>query len=147
MRIVTCNGCFDGIHPGHLFFLGFCRAQGDILRVGINSDGYIRRNKREPFYSQHKRQKALMSLGFIHDVFVFDEPTPESFLVKMRPDVHCTGEENGLDCPESKVCKELDIKLILVPRINYWSTSDLEKEERELVDFYMQRLLDKERSC
>ena len=44
-KLVTCNGAFDGLHPGHLFYLGFCRGQGDELVVGINGDDYIRNKK------------------------------------------------------------------------------------------------------
>jgi rfaE bifunctional protein nucleotidyltransferase chain/domain len=122
--IVTCNGCFDGIHPGHLFFLGFCRGLGDELIVGINSDEYITNNKRkEPNYDEESRINALLSLGFVKDVFVFKEKTPDDFIKKIKPNIHCTGEEYGYDCPESDVCREIGTKLVLVPRISGFSTT------------------------
>jgi len=127
MVTVTCNGCFDGIHPGHLFFLGFCRGKGNRLIVGINTDEYIKRNKRlEPLFCEDDRRAALMGLGFIDKVLLFEEDTPEEFIRGVRPDIHCTGEEYGYDCPESAVCKEIGVILSLVPRTTLWATSSLD---------------------
>src|SRR5882757_7895815 len=41
-RIVFTNGCFDLMHAGHLQMLGFARAQGDRVVVGLNSDRSVR---------------------------------------------------------------------------------------------------------
>ena len=122
---VTTNGCFDGIHPGHLFFLGFCMAQGDRLFVGINSDDYIRRHKRREPIPAEERKAALMALGFIAGVSVFGEDDPSTFIATMKPDVHCTGAEYASDCPEAKVCTEIGARLVFVPRVGNWSSSSM----------------------
>ena len=138
--IVTCNGCFDGIHPGHLFFLGYCRGQGDSLIVGINSDSYIEKYKRQKvFYSQKVRIKALMSLGFIDKVVLFEEDTPNEFIKTLNPDIHCTGEENTINCPEAKTCQELNIELQLVPRIKTFSTTNMDDSTKDYVNYFMKR--------
>lgn len=125
MRYVTCNGCFDGLHPGHLFFLGYCLAQGDRLIVGLNSDDYIKKHKREdPNRTEHERIDDLMNLGFIYMAVVFREDTPIQFIRNTKPDVHCNGEEYGEDCVEAKICAEIGAKLVLVPRIGGWSTKN-----------------------
>jgi len=135
---VTCNGCFDGIHPGHLFYLGYCYAQGDELVVGINCDDYIRRKKREqPFFTAEKRRETLLALGFIKDIIVFEESNPSEFIKKVQPQVHCTGKEYGYDCPEAPTCKEIGAKLVLVPRTNIWSTSVLDGLWKQWVDEFM----------
>ena len=123
MITVTCNGCFDGLHPGHMFFLGFCRGQGDRLIVGINSDEYIRRHKRREPVPKDERAKALMSLGFIWDVVSFSEPNPGAFVRRVRPDVHCTGAEYDGGCAEERVCEEIGARLVFVPRVGDWSCS------------------------
>lgn len=141
-QIVTCNGCFDGIHPGHLFFLGFCKAQGDDLIVGINSDDYIIKHKREsPLYSEKQRVSSLVSLGFIKDVVVFHEETPIEFIRNSNTNIHCNGEEYGKDCVESKIISEIGAKLVLVPRIPIWSTTDLKDDSSEIVNKTMNILL------
>jgi len=145
MVIVTCNGCFDGLHPGHLFFLGFCRGQGDSLVVGINSDDYIRKHKkREPNYTEDVRQKALLSLGFISDVVIFPEKTPVRFLKFVSPHIHCNGIEYGDECVEAPTCEKLGTRLVLVPRItNVWATSSLDDETKEFVNHFMMSTTDK----
>ena len=40
-RVVFTNGCFDIIHPGHIFILEQAKLKGDILVVGLNSDQSI----------------------------------------------------------------------------------------------------------
>jgi cytidyltransferase-like protein len=122
--IVTTNGCFNTpFHPGHYFFLGFARGQGDELIVGINSTFYIRQKKGYEPASEAERAKALMDLGFIREVVVFHEPDPREFIRKINPSVHCTGAEyrNGT-CVEECLCHELNIKLVYIPRIGHWST-------------------------
>jgi rfaE bifunctional protein nucleotidyltransferase chain/domain len=122
---VTCNGCFDGLHAGHMFFLGYALAQGDSLVVAINSDDYIIRSKnRDPNFSQEERKRHLMDLGFIDKVVIFDEETPEEFLLREQPDIHVNGSEYGEDCVESVVLKKIGAKLSLVPRIGKWSTTN-----------------------
>ena len=46
-KVVFTNGCFDILHAGHVHYLNECKKLGDILVVGINSDGSIRRVKGE----------------------------------------------------------------------------------------------------
>lgn len=130
MSIVTCNGCFNGIHPGHLFFLGFARGQGDELVVGINSDEYIRCKKGYDPIPEARRIKDLMDLAFIREVVVFNEPDPREFIRRVCPNAHCTGAEysNGT-CVEEGVCRELGIRLVYIPRIGNWSTRALLKGE------------------
>ena len=125
MIVVTCNGCFDGLHAGHLFFLGFSRAQGDILIVGINSDDYIRRHKRTNFVPAIERKKALMELGVVQDVVIFDEENPIHFITEISPDVHCTGKEYEWNAVEEPICKKMGIRIVYVPRVGKWSTTAL----------------------
>jgi len=40
--IVFTNGCFDVVHRGHTEFLKFCKSQGDIVVVGLNSDSSVK---------------------------------------------------------------------------------------------------------
>ena len=37
--IVFTNGCFDILHIGHVRYLAAAKRLGDILVVGLNSDG------------------------------------------------------------------------------------------------------------
>jgi len=124
MVTVTCNGCFDGLHSGHMFFLGYCAAHGDRLIVGVNDDAYIRRHKRtHPFCSETQRREQLMRLCVVHEVRIFAESDPSAFIRDIRPDVHCISEEYRERAPELLVCQELGVRTVFVPRVGAWSTS------------------------
>ena len=123
--LVSTNGCFDGLHPGHFFFLGYCSAHGDRLVVGINSDDYIVKHKRDNPIPAQQRKRALLDIGFITKVVVFDEDNPIEFLKREKPDVHCIGMEYKGKAPEEPYCKANGIKVVYVPRIRGWSSSAL----------------------
>jgi D-sedoheptulose 7-phosphate isomerase len=91
--IVFTNGCFDIIHPGHIDLLERARSLGTKLIVGINSDSSVRAIKGEPrpFLPQTDRAAILKSLRCVDEVRVFDEPTPEKLIEKIKPDVLVKG--------------------------------------------------------
>lgn len=120
-RSVTCNGCFDYLHMGHMFFLGFVRGQGDVVTVGINSRDYIMRKKGRIPQDENDRMAAIEQLGLL--VQVFTEEDPVAFIKRVGPAVHCIGEEYMDNAPEIAFCVENGIELCWVPRVGSWSTS------------------------
>ncbi len=93
--IVFTNGCFDVLHLGHVEYLQFCRRQGDVVVVGLNSDDSVRTIKGpdRPINSQQDRAAILAALEAVDYVTIFDEPTPLSLIKKVRPDVLVKGED------------------------------------------------------
>jgi D-sedoheptulose 7-phosphate isomerase len=91
--VVFTNGCFDIIHPGHIDLLKQARALGTKLIVGINSDSSVKSIKgdRRPFINQTDRAEILQNLRFVDEVRIFDEPTPESLIKEIKPDVLVKG--------------------------------------------------------
>lgn len=62
---VLAGGCFDILHIGHIKFLKAAKAQGDILIIALESDEFIKKNKkRKPYHSQQDRAEILSSLEF-----------------------------------------------------------------------------------
>ncbi len=92
-RIVFTNGCFDIIHAGHVDLLTRAHALGDRLIVGINSDASIRRIKGDgrPFIDQASRREILLGLRSVDEVEIFDEPTPETLVRRIMPDILVKG--------------------------------------------------------
>lgn len=92
-KVVFTNGCFDIIHPGHIDLLERARRLGTKLIVGINSDASVCAIKGEPrpFLSQDERATILKSLRFVDEVYIFDEPTPENLIHRIKPDVLVKG--------------------------------------------------------
>ncbi len=94
-KVVWTNGVFDLLHAGHVRSLRDAKALGDILIVGINSDASARNNKGpgRPLICQEDRAELLSALEMVDAVVIFDEPEPSAALQRVRPDVHCKGEE------------------------------------------------------
>ncbi len=98
-RIVFANGCFDVIHVGHIRYFYAAKERGDALVVAVNSDGSIERlGKRDrPLMPQNERVEILEALEMIDYVTVFDEPTVDSLLLKLKPHVHAKGTDYTID--------------------------------------------------
>ncbi|MFO0972062.1 MAG: adenylyltransferase/cytidyltransferase family protein [Phycisphaerae bacterium] len=95
-KIVFTNGCFDLLHPATFQLLEFCRAQGDVLVIGLNSDASVRQQNKgadRPILSQSDRARMLAALGDVDYVVLFDEPTPERLIRELRPDVLVKGTD------------------------------------------------------
>jgi D-beta-D-heptose 7-phosphate kinase/D-beta-D-heptose 1-phosphate adenosyltransferase len=126
-RIVTVNGSFDLLHPGHLHILREAKRQGDVLVVGLNSDQSVRGYKGadRPIVPETVRAEMLLALRYVDFVHVFDEADPIAFIEAVRPDVHVNGAEYGETCVEASTVRRLHARLHLVERIAGHSTSDL----------------------
>ena len=93
--IVFTNGCFDVVHRGHIEFLKFCKLQGDIVVVGLNSDSSVKNIKGpdRPINNQYDRAAVLAALETIDYITVFDEPDPLNLIKKIKPDVLVKGHD------------------------------------------------------
>jgi D-beta-D-heptose 7-phosphate kinase/D-beta-D-heptose 1-phosphate adenosyltransferase len=92
-RIVFTNGCFDLLHPGHIYTLTQAKAMGDVLVVGINSDLSVKRLKGEhrPILTEEERLLLLSALEAVQYVTVFNEDTPLELIRQLRPQVLVKG--------------------------------------------------------
>lgn len=92
--VVHCHGCFDIVHPGHLRYLEFARAQGDVLVVSLTSDDAIEKNDgTRPHVPQELRAETLAALELVDHVLVSVSPTAEGLIEAVRPDVYVKGKE------------------------------------------------------
>ena len=93
MSIIFTNGCFDVIHRGHLELLKFCKANGNTVVVGLNSDESVKKLKGcdRPVNDQYDRKFLLESLRYVDEVIVFDEATPYNLIKKIQPDIIVKG--------------------------------------------------------
>ncbi len=92
-RIVFTNGCFDILHVGHITLLEQCRAFGDKVIIGLNSDVSVKglKGPTRPVVGENERARVLAALGSTDAVIVFDEPTPLELIRALRPDVLVKG--------------------------------------------------------
>ena len=95
--VVFTNGCFDVIHRGHIDYLQFCKTQGDVVVVAVNSDSSVRQLKGEgrPINNQYDRAAVLAGLETVDFVTIFEEPTPTKLIEQIHPDVLIKGGDWG----------------------------------------------------
>ncbi|HPM43323.1 MAG TPA: D-glycero-beta-D-manno-heptose 1-phosphate adenylyltransferase [Candidatus Omnitrophota bacterium] len=93
LKIVFTNGCFDILHLGHIDYLERAKKLGDILVVGLNSDGSVKKLKgpSRPINSQKARARMLAALESVDFVTIFNEETPAKVIKNLCPDVLVKG--------------------------------------------------------
>ena len=129
--IVFTNGCFDVVHRGHIEFLKFCKLQGDIVVVGLNSDSSVKliKGPGRPINNQLDRAAVLAAMESVDYITVFDEPEPLGLIEKARPDVLVKGQDwaqKGVVGAE--FVESCGGKVVLAPLVeNKSSTSVIEK--------------------
>ncbi|MHC4735538.1 MAG: PfkB family carbohydrate kinase [Planctomycetota bacterium] len=81
--IVFTNGCFDVVHRGHTEFLKFCKSQGDVVVVGLNSDSSVKAIKGpdRPINNQYDRAAVLSALETV------------DLIKKVKPDILVKGQD------------------------------------------------------
>ena len=93
--IVFTNGCFDILHRGHVEYLRFCKQQGDIVVLGLNSDASVRSIKGpdRPINPQDDRAVVLSALESVDYITLFNEPDPLNLILQIKPDILIKGRD------------------------------------------------------
>jgi D-beta-D-heptose 7-phosphate kinase/D-beta-D-heptose 1-phosphate adenosyltransferase len=73
MTIVLATGGFDPIHSGHIHYLNDAKKLGNILYVGLNSDGWLTRKKGKPFLNWEERAIVVSNLKSVDYVIPFED--------------------------------------------------------------------------
>lgn len=97
-KLVFTNGCFDILHVGHVRYLNQARALGDALMVAVNSDRSVReiKGKGRPIVNESERAEVLAALAGVDFVVLFDDPTPQSIIDAIVPDILVKGADWSL---------------------------------------------------
>ncbi|MDA8369760.1 MAG: PfkB family carbohydrate kinase [Nocardiopsaceae bacterium] len=136
-RIVAAGGCFDVLHAGHVSLLRRARSMGDCLIVCVNSDATVRNHKGpdRPVTSVGDRVRVLSALDCVDAVAVFEEPTPDAVIGRIRPHVWVKGGDYSVcDLPEAATVAECGGEVVIVPLLPGRSTTGLVAGMRALRD-------------
>ncbi|MEI6043298.1 MAG: D-glycero-beta-D-manno-heptose 1-phosphate adenylyltransferase [Chloroflexota bacterium] len=132
-RVVFTNGCFDLIHLGHVHYLQQARALGDLLVLGLNSDSSVQQLKGplRPLVAEDERALVVAALRPVDYVIIFEEPTAETLVAELQPNIYVKGGDYSADSGEGKPLPEAEIvrryggEVVLIPFLPGHSTSDL----------------------
>ncbi len=116
-RIVFANGCFDTLHVGHVRYLEGARSEGDILVVGVNADSSVcaLKGPGRPILDESARALLVAATRAVDYVVLFSEPSVESLLEILRPDVHAKGTDYTTETvPERATAARLGIRIAIV---------------------------------
>jgi D-beta-D-heptose 7-phosphate kinase/D-beta-D-heptose 1-phosphate adenosyltransferase len=93
------NGCFDILHPGHLFSLAQAAKEADYLIVGLNSDQSVQKLKgpTRPINNTYSRAIVLANLMVVDLVVIFEEDTPLELIQTLLPDVLVKGGDYTIE--------------------------------------------------
>ena len=133
-RIVFANGCFDTLHVGHVRYLEGARLEGDILVVGVNADSSVcaLKGPGRPILDETARTLLVASLRAVDYVVLFSEPSVESLLEDLRPNVHAKGTDYTAETvPERATAARLGIRVAIVGDPKDHSTRDLLESVRK----------------
>lgn len=127
-KVSFTNGCFDILHPGHLFSLTQAAGEADYLIVGLNSDASVQKLKgpSRPINSTESRAIVLANLIVVDAVVVFEEETPLELIKAILPDVIVKGG----DYTTNQVVGGKEVianggKVIINPIVKGFSTTSL----------------------
>lgn len=128
--IVLTNGCFDLLHPGHLFYLEKAAQLADELWVGVNSDESVQSLKGplRPVAGERERAYSLSCLASVSAVFVFPNPRLTEEIALLKPDSYAKAGDYTLDSlnPEERAALEaIGASIHFIPFLEGFSTTAL----------------------
>lgn len=127
-KIAFTNGCFDILHPGHIYSLQQASEEGDYLIVGINSDDSVKKLKgnNRPLNNQDARSLVIASLAMVDAVCIFNEETPLELIRSIMPDVLVKGGDYRAEqIAGAKEVIAAGGRLVINPILENYSTTAL----------------------
>lgn len=130
-RVVMCHGVFDLVHLGHVRHLEAARREGDIVIVTVTADKFVNKGPGRPIFPDYMRAEMLAALECVDFVAVNGEPSAETALRLIQPDIYFKGAdyENPDNDVTGKIVAERDAvelhggKLVFTKDITFSSSS------------------------
>ena len=94
---VLVFGTFDGIHPGHEFYLRSAKARGSELVVGVARDSHVLAFKgRKPVRPEHRRLQDIADLAYVDSARLCDEEISTFKMIdEVLPDIIVLGHDQN----------------------------------------------------
>lgn len=130
-KTVLVGGCFDLFHYGHLQFLKKASQEGDFLLIALESDEFIKKNKRNiPIHNQKQRAEILSHLDFVDIVILLpyfnNNKKYFEMVKKINPKIIAVTENDPQIDNKKDQIKKIGGKLkVVVPLFEEFSTTKI----------------------
>ena len=129
-KLVLTNGCFDLLHPGHLYFLNQAAALGDQLWIALNSNSSVQalKDPKRPLLDEHERAYALAALENVDRIVIFDTPHLAHEIRSLQPDIYVKAGDYTLETLNVEECIALETigtTIRFLPFLKGYSTTGL----------------------
>ncbi len=121
-KVIIVSGYFNPLHIGHIEYFHAAKEMGDLLFVIVNNDIQRALKGSKEFMNEKDRLLILSELKVIDKAFLsIDEDRTVINSIKKIHDEYSDnyelffangGDQSNQSIPESKICAELDIKLL-----------------------------------
>ena len=126
--VVFTNGCFDLVHRGHIHTLRQAKALGDILVVGLNSDGSVKAIKGpdRPIMPEADRIELIAALEMVDYLVTYSEPDPYQVITAIKPSVLVKGGDWSADkIVGADVVEQYGGRVAVIPYLPGFSTTQI----------------------
>ena len=129
-KVVLTNGCFDLLHPGHIYFLRQAAKLGSQLWVALNGDQSVKELKgpQRPILPEDFRAYSLAALDCITGIFLFQTPRLHAEIEAFKPDIYVKAgdyEMDSLDVGERRSLDQSGAQINFLPYLEGFSTTEL----------------------
>ena len=132
-------GAFDLLHPGHVYLINECRKQCDYLIIGLHiNPNTDRALKNKPIQSSYERYMQLSALRSVDKIIPYDtEDDLYNLLATQNIDMRFLGSDYvDRDFTGKDLCDQLNIKVLYIPRLHKYSSTELRQRMNLYVNKY-----------
>lgn len=117
-------GNFDLLHPGYIYTFEDAKKHCDKFIVFLQRDPSLhRKSKYKPIIPPYERYRALMSIKYIDEVYMYQTEEELLDLIKFfKPDVRILGEDY---IGQKFTGDDLPIRVVYTSRAHDWSTTKI----------------------
>lgn len=130
-KIVLVGGCFDVLHPGHIFFLSEAKKQGNTLLIMLEGDPSIRKRKgaARPINSAKERINKLIALKTVDYVLLLPELKTDreyfTLVKRLEPDIIAVTVGDPAKSKKVKQAKTVGGEVFEIEKLPEYSTTSL----------------------
>jgi len=95
-RIVLCHGTFDLIHNELIRYFESAKTKGDVLFVGVTSNGHATENMESPVSSDDIRMENLAALQSVDYVFINPSSSGAGAIENLKPHIFVRAKNTDL---------------------------------------------------